>query len=94
MSSYLGAIWNRLNLENVPPEKRAYQVANAILVSVLGERWRVSHVVEYPKCGGSWVSNMLRSYIGVTFNDGLRFVQKDDVVQKHSLYRSLCPIRS
>jgi hypothetical protein len=88
LNSYIEYISNRLNLANVPLSKRFYQVTNALLASIVGKSWQVAHVIEFPKCGGSWVSNMLRSYVGVERNDGYRLLEKDDVVQKHALYRA------
>lgn len=87
MPQALGRVLERLNLENVPLRRRAYQAANASIVAVAGKFLGISHVIEYPKCGGSWISNMLRTYVGVSFNDGYRLVRPRDVIQKHASYR-------
>jgi hypothetical protein len=88
MSGLIESTRRALNVDNVPPKMRAYQLANAVLTPFVCRRWRICHVVEYPKCGGSWVSNMLRSYVGVDFNDGYRLLKRNDVVQKHVLHRT------
>jgi hypothetical protein len=43
-------------------------------------------VVEYPKCGGSWIRNMIRTYKGVSLFINDRFLRKNDVVMSHRLY--------
>jgi hypothetical protein len=78
---------DRLNLVNVPIRRRAYQAANSIIAAVLGGPLRACHVVEFPKCGGSWISNMIRSYVGSSFNEGYRLIARDEVIQKHVRYR-------
>ncbi len=87
MTNPIESLRNFLNVDNVPLSKRAYQVGNALLTPIVCQRWRVCHVVEFPKCGGSWISNMVRSYVGVDFNEGDRMLERNDVVQKHCLYR-------
>lgn len=48
----------------------------------------LTHVVEYPKCGGTWVARLLRSYFGVDRAFGLdRIVRRHSVIQKHCLYK-------
>jgi len=78
---------DRLNLVNVPLRRRAYQATNTVIAAVVGGPLQVSHVVEFPKCGGSWISNMIRSYVGSRFNDGNRLIGRDEVIQKHVRYR-------
>jgi len=78
---------DRLNLVNVPLRRRVYQAANAAIAALLGGPLRICHVVEFPKCGGSWISNMIRSYVVSTFNDGYRLIGRDEVIQKHIRYR-------
>jgi hypothetical protein len=78
---------DRLNLVNVPIRRRVYQAANSVIAAVVGGPLRVCHVVEFPKCGGSWISNIIRSYVCSSFNEGNRLVGRDEVIQKHLRYR-------
>jgi hypothetical protein len=87
VNSYAARLIDRLNLVNVPIQRRAYQAANAVIAAVFGGPLRICHVVEFPKCGGSWISNTIRSYVGSSFNDGYRLVGRDEVIQKHVRYR-------
>ncbi len=80
-------IVDRLNLVNVPLRRRAYQAANAAIAAALGGPLRICHVIEFPKCGGSWISNLIRSYVGSSFNDGYRLIGPDEVIQKHIRHR-------
>ena len=87
MNSRAARLIDRLNLANVPIRRRAYQAANSAIAAVVGGPLRVCHVVEFPKCGGSWISNMIRSYVGSSFNEGYRLIGRDEVIQKHVRYR-------
>ena len=87
MISQAARLIDRLNLANVPVRRRAYQATNSVIAAVVGGPLRVCHVVEFPKCGGSWVSNIIRSYVGSSFNEGYRLIGRDEVIQKHVLYR-------
>jgi hypothetical protein len=70
---------------NQPLRFRARQAANLALAVGLGGRWGLVHLVEYPKCGGSWIKNMLAGYIGSEpfFDD--RLLRPRDVVHVHRL---------
>jgi hypothetical protein len=87
VNSRAARLIDRLNLANVPIRRRAYQAANSAIAAVVGGPLRVCHVVEFPKCGGSWISNMIRSYVGSSFNEGYRLIGRDEVIQKHVRYR-------
>jgi len=47
---------------------------------------RVIHVVEFPKSGGSWVRNMLQTYLGGRPYLNNRLITPRTVVQVHRLY--------
>lgn len=72
---------------------------NAGLVRLAGRRLRLIQVVEYPKCGGTWMARMLRSYLRVDRKHGLSaLVRKHSVIQTHQLrnrsyYRNVAVIR-
>lgn len=67
---------------------RAYQVANEILTPILCRPLSICHVVEFPKCGGSWIRNIIRGYLGSENYLGDRLIFKDAVIHTHRLYRS------
>jgi hypothetical protein len=76
-------------VRSTPLRKRFYQAGNALIVLTAGSHLQISHVVEHPKSGGSWLRNMLQSYLdGPTyFHD--KFVRKKTVIQIHRLYRHM-----
>jgi hypothetical protein len=77
----------RLMNRTIPFRQRLYQVANAALELGMGGHWRIVHVIEYPKCGGSWLRNMLRTYRGTDRFMHDRLIRPRDVVMAHRLYR-------
>jgi hypothetical protein len=72
-------------LRNQPLGIRARQAANMALTVALGGPLGLIHVVEYPKCGGSWVRNMLQTYTGTGRFLEQRLLRPGDVVQVHRL---------
>ncbi len=64
---------------------RFYQIANAILTKAAGRWLGIVHVVEYPKCGASWIRLMMQDYVGGKpyFDD--RIISPGTLVQLHSL---------
>ena len=62
---------------------------NKVLIRLLGRRLGLIQVAEYPKCGGSWVARMIRSYIGIDRKYGITApVRRHAVIQTHDLYTS------
>ncbi len=74
-------------LRQVPPRRRALQAANALTTALLCRPLRLTHVVEHPKSGGTWVMRMVTSYIGSKPFLGDRLVGPNDVIHTHRLYR-------
>lgn len=68
--------------------QRLRQVANAGIEYALGRSLKIAHVVEFPKCGGSWVRNMIRTYRGTELFTYDRLLGSRDVVMVHRTYRS------
>ena len=62
---------------------------NAYVPMILGPLIKPVIVVEYPKCGASWVSGMLETYFQVpSYADHSRLkIKRHDILQIHSLYR-------
>lgn len=72
---------------NVPLSQRFLQVSNMVLEALLARQLRLAHVVEFPKCGGSWVRNMIRTYRGTDRFLYNRLIRKNEVIMGHVLYR-------
>jgi hypothetical protein len=66
----------------------AINVVNEALALFLSGPMRLIHVVEYPKCGGTWMARLLRTYFGVEREFGhTRIARMHSVIQEHCLYR-------
>lgn len=62
------------------------RAANPFLIRHFSHSLRTIQVVEYPKCGGTWLARILRSYFGVTRETGVtKFVRRNAVFQTHEL---------
>ncbi|MGD9873485.1 MAG: sulfotransferase domain-containing protein [Kiritimatiellia bacterium] len=60
---------------------------NRALIRLFGHRLGLIQVAEYPKCGGSWVARLIRSYIGIDRKYGITApVRRHAVVQTHQLF--------
>ncbi|HNP16408.1 MAG TPA: hypothetical protein PKI99_08100, partial [Terrimesophilobacter sp.] len=72
---------------NVSLKTRGYQVVNAALLPFVAGPLGISHVVEFPKSGGSWIRNMVRSYLGAPpyYHDRILF--RNAVIHGHRLHR-------
>ena len=75
------------NLDNVPLTDRIVQVAVAATTPFVCRPLHVAHVVEHPKCGGSWVRDNVLSYIGKPRYNAHRLLSKNEVMHGHRLYR-------
>jgi hypothetical protein len=66
----------------------AINMVNGALALFLSGPMRMVHVIEYPKCGGTWLARMLRTYRGVEREFGhTRIARMHSVIQEHCLYR-------
>jgi hypothetical protein len=74
-------------LRNQPLGTRLRQLANTTLTMTLGRRLGFVYVIEFPKCGGSWVRNMLQTYTGTERFLEQRLLRRGDVIQVHRLPR-------
>ena len=71
---------------NVSVASRLYQATNAVLMPFLGRPLGIVHVVEYPKSGGSWIRNMIRSYLGTPAYLVDRLLSRNLVIHTHRRY--------
>jgi hypothetical protein len=72
---------------NAPLRIRALQLANGTASIFLSRPLGFIHVVESPKCGGSWIRNMLCAYNGTERFLDDRLLRPREVIQVHRLYR-------
>ena len=78
---------NRILNPNVSLKSRVRQSTNGLITALFCEQLSLTHVVEFPKSGGSWIRNMIRTYLALDMFSGDRLLRKNDVVLTHSLYR-------
>lgn len=71
---------------NVSPAKRLLQLTNNSIEAALAHRLHLAHVVEYPKCGGSWVRNMVRTYRNQELFTYDRLLRRGDTILCHRLF--------
>lgn len=74
-------------VRGVPLSARALQLANAAATPLACRPLGLIHVIEHPKCGGTWIRNMLRTYNGTPAYLADRLMRPNDVIQVHRLYR-------
>ncbi len=70
-----------------PLRTRLLQASNMALTVGLGRQLGLVHLAEYPKCGGSWVRNMLQAYTRTERFLDDRLLRRGDVVQVHRLQK-------
>lgn len=75
-------IYRALN-PNIPISRRVLQLTNLLIEATLADPLSLAHVIEYPKCGGSWIRNMLRTYRGTSLFTYNRLLQKNEVILCH-----------
>jgi len=59
---------------------------NDFLTVVAGSKLGLVHVNEYPKCGGTWVSRLIRSYRDIPYTHSTSLIRPNSVILKHELY--------
>lgn len=79
--------WYRVFNRKISLKQRGRQVVNYCLEQSVANQLNIAHVVEYPKCGGSWIRNMIRIYRETDLYTYNRIIRKNDVVMSHSLYQ-------
>lgn len=64
---------------------------NNLLAFAFGRQMDLVNVVEYPKCGASWLSSMLRTYLGNRMQGTQDLIRRNAVLQHHCLYSPRLP---
>ena len=75
--------------KDVTLKNKIFYIANGVLMPFLCKNLEIVHVVEFPKCGGSWVRNMIRTYMGKDLFISNRFISKNDVILSHKMYTAI-----
>lgn len=81
-------VYKRLTDSSVPLPVRFAQLANSGIEMGLSGPLNIAHVIEFPKCGGSWIRNMIRTYRGTRLFTGRALIGRNEVVMHHRRYRS------
>ncbi len=74
--------------KDVSLKNKIFYITNGALMPFLCKRFEIIHVVEFPKCGGSWVRNMIRTYMDKDLFINDRFISKNDVILSHKMFTS------
>jgi hypothetical protein len=77
------SLWNKVFNKDVPLRSKFFYVANGAFMPLLCGPLNIVHIVEYPKCGGSWVRNMVRTYLGKDLFINDRFISSNEVILTH-----------
>lgn len=72
--------------KDVALKNKIFYITNGALMPFFCKKLEIVHVVEFPKCGGSWVRNMIRTYMGKDLFINNRFISKYDVILSHKTY--------
>ena len=74
--------------KDVTLKNKIFYISNGALMPFLCKKLEIVHVVEFPKCGGSWVRNMIRTYMNKDLFINNRFISKNDVILSHRMFTS------
>jgi hypothetical protein len=80
------SLWGKFFNKDVPLRSKFYYVLNSALMPMLCRPLGIVHIVEYPKCGGSWVRNMVRTYLGKNLFINDRVISKNEVILTHKRF--------
>lgn len=69
----------------IPPKRRYYQIANWTIATLFGRSLELVHMVEYPRCGGSWMRHMLQDATDVKQYAMDRYLTQGTIIQTHTL---------
>ncbi|MCH2181527.1 MAG: sulfotransferase domain-containing protein [Mariniblastus sp.] len=76
-------IWKRLTATSL--SNRYYQVTNGAINAMFGRHLGITHLVEYPRCGGTWIRHLLQDALGIRQYAYDRRLSKDTIIQCHKL---------
>ena len=76
-------IWKRLTATSF--SNRYYQVTNGFINGLFGRHLRITHLVEYPRCGGTWIRHLLQDSMEIPQYAYDRLLSKNTIIQCHKL---------
>lgn len=79
-------IAQRVFNKDVTLKNKIFYISNGALMPFLCKKLEIVHVVEFPKCGGSWVRNMIRTYMNKDLFINNRLISKNDVILSHKMF--------
>ena len=82
-----GTIWSRLTA--APLSIRYYQVTNGVVNCLFGKSLGIVHLVEYPRCGGSWIRHLMQDSMDIPQYAYNRRLTKNTIIQCHVLPSSM-----
>ena len=80
-------IWSKLTA--APFSVRYFQVTNGILNALMGKQLGITHLVEYPRCGGSWIRHLMQDSMGIPQYAYNRPLSRNTIIQCHKLPSSM-----
>ncbi len=72
-------------LKGAPLSVRFYQLWNGAVTTFWGRALKIVHVVEYPRCGGTWIRHLLQSALDIPQYAYNRFLTPGTIIQTHAL---------
>ena len=76
-------IWKRLTATSL--SNRYYQITNGLINGFAGKQLQIKHLVEYPRCGGTWVRHLLQDSMDIRQYAYDRLLSKNTIIQCHKL---------
>ena len=76
-------IWKRLTATSL--SIRYYQIANGLINALAGKPLEINHLVEYPRCGGTWIRHLLQDSMDIQQYAYNRLLSKNTIIQCHKL---------
>ena len=76
-------IWKRLTATSL--SNRYYQITNGFINGLAGKHLRINHLVEYPRCGGTWIRHLLQDSMEIQQYAYDRLLSKNTIIQCHKL---------
>ena len=70
---------------SVPIASRYYQLVNGIINAACGGSMQILHVIEYPRCGGSWIRHIMQDAMDIQQYAYDRLLTRNTIIQCHSL---------
>lgn len=77
------SLWSMLT--STPFSVRYFQVANGVLNALMGKQMGITHLVEYPRCGGSWIRHLMQDSMDIPQYAYNRTLSKNTIIQCHKL---------